>query len=279
VIIKKHLSIVNLISYEEFIDRTTVSAYRVTLMKRKKTPSWEGQVRKVLGRHYPTDFLVSSALIHPSYRYEHKCPKLDNFDRLEFFGDAILNYVVCKRLYRLFPKANEGDLSRLRSILVSRKVLFRIAKSSGISRIMQLGNGLKKQPSSTKVKIYADVYEALIAAVYFAKGLEHAEKFILKDLRPYFDSKKLLRLDPNPKSSLQELCQNMWKRLPEYRSTPCPRGIKTSIHITQRMRATAYAKTRKSSEESAARLLIRKIRKGYSRSKKASSGRKLRKAR
>jgi ribonuclease-3 len=158
---------------------------------------------------------LESSLAHPSYRNENPSYKFSHdFDRLEFFGDCVLNYVVCRKLFAKFPQADEGLLSRLRSILVSRKILSRIVRETDLTKHLKLGRGLQGQDDFLKSKIYADAYEAVIAAIYFDQGFDKTEKFLLKCFAGYFDIKKLFRLDPNPKSTLQELSQRHWQKLP-----------------------------------------------------------------
>ncbi|MBN1688778.1 MAG: ribonuclease III [Candidatus Omnitrophica bacterium] len=231
----------------------------------------------MLGITFRNPLLLEAALRHPSYRNENPMPGLEDFDRLEFFGDVILNFIVCQKLFNDFPKANDGALSRLRSILVSRKILSRIAQEIGLTRHIKLSKSLRKQKEISKAKIFADTFEAFFAAIYLDQGMHKAEPFILKHFHSYFDAKRLFRLDPNPKSTLQELSQKTWQKLPIYQNEFSPRGVKTTIAIDRRRKTTAVAKTRRKSEEKAARLLIRKIRQEFvSRSKKKSSGKKLR---
>ena len=219
----------------------------------------KSRVKKALLR-FKNEALYQAAVTHPSYRNENLSVNLEDFDRLEFFGDAILNFVICKKIYPLFPKADEGMLSRLRSILVSRKILFRIAREMRLLPAMKLGRGLHEQEDFLKIKLAADAFEALLGALYLDQGLDRVEKFILKCFRPYFDAKKLFRLDPNPKSTLQELVQRRWQKLPVYLSETTAKGVKTTVSISRGRHASALMRTRKESEEKAARLLIRLIR-------------------
>ena len=236
------------------------------------------KIKQKLHLSFRNSKLVESAFTHPSFRNENRCPPLLDFDRLEFFGDSILNYVICRHLFRLFPEANEGMLSRLRSILVSRKILFRVAQELHLSQFVKLGKSIRPQLVFAKSKILADTLEALLAAVYFDKGLPKTEKFILQHFQSYFDAKRLFRLDPNPKSTLQEISQKQWQKLPLYTSEITPSGIKSTVAVGKTRTATALARTRQESEEKAARLLVRKIRQELvRRSSKASSGKKLRK--
>lgn len=223
--------------------------------------------------------LRDAAVCHPSYRNENIAEKFcDDFDRLEFFGDCVLNFVVCRKLYKKFPEADEGMLSRLRSILVSRKILSRIARECGFAKQMKLGRGLAELDDFAKAKMHADGFEAYIAAYYFDQGFERTEKFLLKCFAGYFDVRKLFRLDPNPKSTLQEISQRHWQKLPVYQSEPAEGGVMASAAVNLRKKAKAFGRNRQEAEENAARLLIRKLRQELvGRLKRRSSGRKVRK--
>lgn len=204
--------------------------------------------------------LLEAALAHPSYRNEHPHLRLPDFDRLEFFGDAILNYVICCELVESFPEANEGILSRFRSTLVSRKILARVARDLQLGRFLKLGQGLQREKGIQQSKILADAFEALLAAIYEDQGLPAAREFILKHLSPYINPRRLLRLDPNPKSILQELSQKQWRKVPEYAWKPTRQGIQVEVRIGRKYRGTVTGKNRKELEERAARELLRKLR-------------------
>ncbi len=233
---------------------------------------------RLFGLTFKKPRLLEAALFHPSYRNETAGleKSLPDFDRLEFLGDAILNLIICQKIYRLYPKADEGLLSRLRSILVSRKILSRLAVQIGLPRYLKLGRSLKSQPDIPKTKIFADAFEALLAALFFDKGFSAAERFILKIFTPYFDARRLLRLDPNPKSTLQELVQRYWQRLPEYTSEATPRGFKITVAADRTHQASGIGPSKRDAEEKAARSLVRMLRHELAgRLKKKSSGKKL----
>ena len=215
--------------------------------------------RRLFGVTFSHPKLLEGALAHPSYRNENPGLRLPDFDRLEFFGDAILNYVTCCELMRVFPEADEGILSRYRSTLVSKKILARVAGEIKLGRLLKLGVGLKKEKGSQGAKILADALEALIAAIYEDRGLPAAKKFILKHLGSYINPRRLLRLDPNPKSTLQELAQKQWKRIPEYTWKPVKQGIRVEVRIGKKHRAAVTGKNRRELEEKAARDLLRKL--------------------
>ena len=216
--------------------------------------------RRFFGFRFSNPKLLEGALTHPSYRNEHPPLKLPDFDRLEFFGDAILNFVICCELFDTFPEANEGILSRFRSTLVSQKILARVAREVKLGRWIKLGQGLKREKGNQKSKILTDAFEALIAAIYEDQGLAAAKEFILKHLGPYLNPRRILRLDPNPKSTLQELSQKQWKKLPEYSWKSTRQGIRVEVRIGRKYRAQVTGKNRRELEEKAARELLRKLR-------------------
>jgi ribonuclease-3 len=218
------------------------------------------QKRRYFGIKFANPRLLETALTHPSYRNEHPELRVGNFDRFEFFGDAVLNYVICCELIRIFPDANEGILSRYRSTLVSKRILSRVAKDIKLGRFLKLGQGLKEEKGGQQAKILADALEALIAAIYEDQGLDAAGQFIRKHLGPYLNPRRLLRLDPNPKSMLQELAQKQWKKIPEYRWKPHKQGIRVEVRVGKKHCVAVTGKYRKELEEKAARELLRKLR-------------------
>jgi ribonuclease-3 len=236
--------------------------------------------KKIFGIRFKNTLLLEAALMHPSYRNETPgAPrgKHENFDRLEFLGDALLNEIICRRLYALYPEADEGGLSRLRSIIVSRRILSRIARELGLPKYVKLGGSLIRQKQFLKAKIYADALEAFFAALYFDQGPARTERFILRAFRNYFDARRLFRLDPNPKSTLQELAQRHWRKLPLYSGEFAEGRFKITVAIDRQRRALASGRSRRDAEDKAARLLIRSLRQELvGRLNKKSSGKKLR---
>lgn len=215
--------------------------------------------RRFLGLAFSNPKLLEAALHHPSYRNEHPPVRLPDFDRMEFFGDAVLNYVICCELIEAFPDANEGILSRFRSTLVSRKILARIAVELKLKKWLKLGSGLAHGSGNQLHKVLADAFEALLAAIYEDQGLERARGFIVKHFRPYLNPKRLARLDPNPKSTLQELTQRQWKKTPVYSWKVRKPGIQVVVRIGKKFSYSVTGKNRRDLEEKAARELLRKL--------------------
>lgn len=231
-----------------------------------KDPHSKTSLRKILGFQVRSQTVYRAALTHPSFRNENSriTKGLEDFDRLEFLGDSILNEIICQKLYEKFPEADEGMLSKLRSILVSQKILSRVALALKLHHILLLGRSLRHNfKDFLKAKLLTDALEALFAAIYFDLGHDKVETFILKHFKIYFDPKLLFRLDPNPKSTLQEMALKKWQKLPEYTHTFSEKGVKTTVSAGGKRRASALHKIKRESEIMAARALIIRLRKEF----------------
>ncbi len=235
-----------------------------------KDPHNKTSLRKVLGFPVKSVTVYRAALTHPSYRNENfRATKgLEDFDRLEFLGDSVLNEVVCQKIFEKFPEADEGMLSKLRSILVSQKILSRIAQAMKLQNVLLISRSLRHNfKDFLKAKLLTDAFEALLAAIYFDQGHDRVEAFILRHFKAYFDPKLLFRLDPNPKSTLQEMTLAKWQKLPEYTHAFTSKGVKTTVSAGGRNKASALHKIKRESEVMAARALIRKLREAFKKEK------------
>jgi len=154
--------------------------------------------------------LLECALSHRSYG------KTNN-ERLEFLGDSIVNFIIAGELYRRFPKATEGELSRLRAHLVKEDALANLAKDFNLSDFLRLGRGEKMSGGHERVSILADALEAIIAAIYLDGGLMVCYQKVTAWYEPYFKELSLDNLYKDSKSLLQELLQGKQLPLPEYR--------------------------------------------------------------
>jgi len=166
-------------------------------------------LHELLGRTPRQPGLFLTALTHRSATEE-------NNERLEFLGDAVLGMLVAEELYRRFPEADEGDLSRLRSRLVSAGPLARIGAEIGIGNVLRLGSGELRTGGFRRESILADATEALIGAVYLDGSLDEARTLVLRlyqgmlnELQPDAELK-------DSKTRLQELLQGRGEALPGY---------------------------------------------------------------
>ncbi|MDA1054379.1 MAG: ribonuclease III [Planctomycetota bacterium] len=155
--------------------------------------------------------LLLAALTHASGA-EHR---LASNERLEFLGDAILGAIVCEMLYRRFPDYLEGDLTKIKSIVVSRVSCAKLSESLGFQECLILGKGMA-QHSDLPASLLADVYEALVAAIYLDGGDVEVRRFIEATVGPEIELAEAGELEGNFKSQLQQLAQREFGSTPVY---------------------------------------------------------------
>lgn len=143
--------------------------------------------------------------------------RLDSNERLEFLGDAVLGMVICEALYDRFPDALEGDLTKIKSTVVSRKVCAQIADEIGLSQLLHLGKGMN-DASGMPGSLKAAVVESFVAAIYLDAGFDRAKRFILEQFGPYIDEAAQSSHQENFKSQLQQYAQKYLSATPQYES-------------------------------------------------------------
>src|SRR6184192_4739721 len=134
-------------------------------------------------------------------------------ERLEFLGDAILGFLIARRVYERFREASEGDLTRLRASLVREESLAIVARQLGLGELLLLGRGEQRSGGRENAGRLADALEAVIAAVYLSCGMERALEVLERLLEPLFERADALARDP--KTELQQLFQSR-RRVPQY---------------------------------------------------------------
>jgi ribonuclease III len=164
-----------------------------------------------IGYRFKNPKLLSSALTHSSGA-EHR---LASNERMEFLGDAILGAVVCELLYHQYPAYLEGDLTRIKSIVVSRQTCAKLSQALGMQEFLILGKGMTTHPSVPS-SLLADVFESLVAAIFLDGGMEAAKTFVLKHLVPEIDLAADGESGFNYKSVLQQVAQREHGTTPTY---------------------------------------------------------------
>src|SRR5450631_1984497 len=141
--------------------------------------------------------------------------RLVSNERLEFLGDAILGAIVCELLFRKFPDYLEGELTRVKSVVVSRHICAKISRELGFDEFLVLGKGMGSQ-EETPPSVLADVFESLIGAIYLDGGMEAAKKFIVRHIEAEIDSTVEGHGGVNYKSQLQQVAQKQFGETPTY---------------------------------------------------------------
>jgi len=190
--------------------------------------------QELLGHRFKDPQLLRNALSHSSTRAEGGAGN----ERLEFLGDAVLGMVVSDLLYRKHPDHMEGELTRARSALVSRRTLARLARRHKLHHHVQLGRGMVER-KSLPVSVLANVAEAVIAAVYLDSGITAARRFIRRFLKEEIQAVSTRGHPPNYKSLLQQFTQRRWSSAPSYRVVR-----QTGPHHERMFRVVAVVKGR-----------------------------------
>jgi ribonuclease III len=253
----------------------------------KQNPPPRDEIESLLQHKFAQPELLTRALTHRSLAYENKLleaerrasfpaddPKSDN-EQLEFLGDSIIGFLVAEDLCERYPELREGELTRLRSGLVSRKHLGQVATRLNLGAYMLLGRGEDRSGGRKKAALLANCIEAVIAALYLDGGIESARKFILREI---VEPSAFVLHDQlhagngigDYKSALQELLQSRNHSQPEYavkaESGPDHRK-RFLVEVYARedgVRTKAIARgvgsTKKKAEQEAARRAIAKVR-------------------
>lgn len=184
-----------------------------TFLNSKPNPQQAAAMKRVmnaLGYHFQEPKLLAQALTHRSFA-------ANNNERLEFVGDAILNYTVARMLFEVFPKLSEGELSRLRANLVNQEVLAQVAREMGLGEALFLGVGELKSGGFNRPSILADAVEAMFAAVCLDADFSAAEAVVKRLFAKRVREVDLKNQGKDAKTLLQETLQAKRLALPKYR--------------------------------------------------------------
>ncbi|MGE5397816.1 MAG: ribonuclease III [Chitinophagales bacterium] len=202
--------------------------------------------------------LLVTALTHPSYAQEHG--GVENNQRLEFLGDAVLNLVVATYLYQRFPDQQEGVLTKIRAKMVCEQYLVKMAKDLRVGDYVILGRGEENSGGRKRNSILADCVEAIIGAIFLNRGLDYTYSFILR----YLENDIGLIADGNfydYKSRLQELVQSSGRDNVTYEildeSGPAhDKTFMAGVYYQNRLLAKGLGKSKKEAEQKAAELAL-----------------------
>jgi ribonuclease-3 len=167
------------------------------------------------GYRFRDPALLATALTHSSYLHEHPDQEIEDFERLEFLGDAVVDLVIGELLYRSHPDATEGELTAMRAQLVSGPPLAQIAQRLGLPERARLGRGEAETGGRQRVGLSASLYESVLGAMYVDGGFDVAREFVLRTMK---DTIVAAAAEPrrSPKTVLQEWAQGKGLPLPSY---------------------------------------------------------------
>jgi len=155
---------------------------------------------------FSDETLLETAFTHTSYANEHRLLKISHNERLEFLGDAVLQLIISEYLYTKYPKRPEGDLSKLRSMIVREESLAGFARDCQFDQFIKLGRGEGKSGGRNRDTILGDLFEAFLGALLLDKGVEAVKSFLYQVMIPKVEAGDFERVT-DYKTKLQELLQ------------------------------------------------------------------------
>ena len=220
-------------------------------------PDRVAELEVSLGIPFEDRALALSALTHKSYVNEHREEAAEDNERLEFLGDAVVDLVVSQRLMERFPRAREGDLSKMRASVVDEAGLASMARSLGLGRLLRLGRGEELTGGREKASLLADAMEAVIAAVFLERGLPGAQALVDRSLEEAYARASAGTLDRDYKTQLQEACQSRFRLSPRYRVTAehgpdHDKVFEVEVAVKGEVRGTGKGRSKKDAEQMAA---------------------------
>jgi len=204
--------------------------------------------------------LYFTAFTHQSYANEHN---VESNERLEYLGDAVLNFLVAEYLYLRFPDMPEGALTKTRAKFVCATANSRYALALRLNEAIMLGKGEAEQGGMRKASVLGDLFEAFLGAVYLDKGLSAVKEILERIVFPYIDS-----AEPgffiDYKSRLQEIIQRQSRRNVEYvldkeTGPPHDKRFFVSVYHNGKKLGTGSGKTKKAAEQNAAETALKKL--------------------
>jgi len=161
--------------------------------------------------------LLKQAFTHTSYVNEHKRGSIEDNERLEFLGDAVLQLLVSEYLYSAYPKRPEGELTRMRASVVCEPSLAQFAERLELGTYVQLGKGEEQLGGRQRPALLADLFESFVGAIFLDMGIDAARSFLTKHMFPFIESNDYGLLVKDSKSKLQERSQHYGLGPVEYR--------------------------------------------------------------
>lgn len=174
------------------------------------------ELQHLLGFTFKNPDLLAEALTHSSYLNEHPNEEVKDYERLEFLGDAVLDFVTGEMVFTRFPDLSEGELTRLRSALVRMESLAEIAKDMTLGAAIRMGRGEARNGGRERVSTLCRAFEALVGAIYLDQGLERVREFVIPRLTTMQHQVIQQALAKDARSRLQEWSQAEHGLTPTY---------------------------------------------------------------
>ncbi len=246
----------------------------ISSLRLKKDPRWKTipedrrdlllEFQRQIGVRFKNPELLNQSLMHRSYIHGKSSDRGLSNERMEFLGDSVLGLVVNEYLYNRYPDRNEGDLTKIKSLVVSRQVLAKKAEEMGLGKYLLLSAGEVESGGRKRSSIIADAMEAVIGAIYLDRGIEPAREFIRKEILTALHEITGAEEHINYKSLLQELVQGSRKVHPVYRimtekGPDHDKQFIVDVSISGKNYGRGTGKSKKEAEQSAAKAALQNL--------------------
>jgi ribonuclease-3 len=232
-------------------------------MRTYKSVDWSN-LQQNIGIAFNELSLLQQAFHHASFVNENPDSNIPDNERLEFLGDAVLNFIVAELMLQEFPDSKEGELTILRTSLIREDTLALLSANLRLGEYLQLGKGEEASGGRERQSNLCDTFEALVGAIFLDQGLTSTKSFLLSQLNSKLDEIKAGDTAQNYKAKLQEFTQMEYKQLPSYHLVELSgpdhdRNFLVEVLLENRIIGTGSGKTKKSAEMKAARSACEKI--------------------
>lgn len=219
------------------------------------------EFEKIIGRHFQNEKLLETALTHSSYANQHK--NMNYNEKLEFLGDAVLQLAITEKIYKDFQDKTEGELTKLRALIVCEASLHLVAKKWMLGKHIRMSKGEEITGGRQRPALLADAVEAVIAAVYLDQGMEEAKAFVIENFQDIIDMANKNEIVLDYKTSLQEILQENGEieikyEMIRYEGPPHRRKFYSKVVIDDLTMGKGEGYSKKESEQLAAKDALEK---------------------
>ena len=223
------------------------------------SPESQAAAEKVLGYSFKNPDFLTESLTHASIADN----RLKSNERMEFLGDAVLDLIICDLLFRRFPNLLEGDLTKIKSAVVSRKICGEVAVETGLADLLIIGKGISSR-AQMPLSLAAGVYESVVAAIFLDGGYPAAEEYVLRTMSAKVEAVVANLHQHNYKALLQQHAQRMLGGTPIYelmdeKGPDHSKCFEVCVTINGRRFPGAWGPNKKTAEQKAALLALEEL--------------------
>ena len=223
------------------------------------TPENRERAEKILGYEFQNPALLKEALTHSSIADN----RLKSNERMEFLGDSVMDVIICEELFRRFPQHLEGELTKIKSAVVSRHTCAQVGMEMGLQEILIIGKGISSRETMPP-SLIANVYEAIVAALYLDGGFEVVKSFVLRTMAPKIEELAKSAHLQNYKAVLQQHAQKTMNGSPMYevldeKGPDHSKCFEVGVSINGRRFTSAWGPNKKIAEQKAALLALEEL--------------------